>query len=111
MPALLPPKMKPDTDAAVSVDAPARLHLGFLDPSGTLGRRFGITDAELTALPAADDQSHKRQLGAVPSKPHAHLAVFDQHAGADDAAAFGPVEIVAAEDGQRVLPPAADAVV
>ena len=27
--------------AAVTVAAPARLHLGFLDPSGTLGRRFG----------------------------------------------------------------------
>ncbi len=26
---------------AVSVNAPGRLHLGFLDPSGTLGRRFG----------------------------------------------------------------------
>ena len=26
---------------AVSVCAPGRLHLGFLDPSGTLGRRFG----------------------------------------------------------------------
>jgi beta-ribofuranosylaminobenzene 5'-phosphate synthase len=25
----------------VRVDAPARLHLGFLDPAGTLGRRFG----------------------------------------------------------------------
>jgi beta-RFAP synthase len=25
----------------VRVDAPGRLHLGFLDPSGTLGRRFG----------------------------------------------------------------------
>ncbi len=41
MPALLPTAMKPDTDAVVSVDAPARLHLGFLDPSGSLGRRFG----------------------------------------------------------------------
>ena len=29
------------TRACVRVDAPARLHLGFLDPSGTLGRRFG----------------------------------------------------------------------
>ncbi|PXW91960.1 beta-RFAP synthase [Sphaerotilus hippei] len=28
-------------DRAVTVDAPARLHLGFLDPAGTLGRRFG----------------------------------------------------------------------
>ncbi len=33
--------MKPDADAVVSVDAAARLHLGFLDPSGSLGRRFG----------------------------------------------------------------------
>ena len=33
--------MNPDTAAVVSVDAPARLHLGFLDPSGSLGRRFG----------------------------------------------------------------------
>jgi len=28
-------------DRAVSVEAPARLHLGFLDPAGTLGRPFG----------------------------------------------------------------------
>ena len=27
--------------ARVRVAAPARLHLGFLDPSATLGRRFG----------------------------------------------------------------------
>jgi beta-ribofuranosylaminobenzene 5'-phosphate synthase len=41
MPTLLPTAMKPETDAVVAVDAPARLHLGFLDPSGSLGRRFG----------------------------------------------------------------------
>jgi beta-ribofuranosylaminobenzene 5'-phosphate synthase len=33
--------MPPGTERAVRVTAPARLHLGFLDPSGTLGRRFG----------------------------------------------------------------------
>jgi beta-ribofuranosylaminobenzene 5'-phosphate synthase len=27
--------------SAVTVDAPARLHLGFLDPSASLGRAFG----------------------------------------------------------------------
>ena len=32
---------KPTQHAAFSVRAPGRLHLGFLDPSGTLGRRFG----------------------------------------------------------------------
>ena len=42
MPAtLLSQPMKLDVGAVVSVDAPARLHLGFLDPSGSLGRRFG----------------------------------------------------------------------
>jgi beta-ribofuranosylaminobenzene 5'-phosphate synthase len=30
-----------DAKALVAVRAPARLHLGFLDPAGTLGRRFG----------------------------------------------------------------------
>jgi len=30
-----------DVPAAVRVCAPGRLHLGFLDPSGSLGRRFG----------------------------------------------------------------------
>lgn len=33
--------MRSRTETAVRVTAPARLHLGFLDPSGTLGRRFG----------------------------------------------------------------------
>jgi beta-ribofuranosylaminobenzene 5'-phosphate synthase len=31
----------PDLPAAVRVRAPGRLHLGFMDPAGTLGRRFG----------------------------------------------------------------------
>lgn len=31
---------RPEACAAVVVEAPARLHLGFLDPSGSLGRRF-----------------------------------------------------------------------
>ncbi|GLU32698.1 beta-ribofuranosylaminobenzene 5'-phosphate synthase family protein [Trinickia caryophylli] len=42
--------------SAVSVDAPARLHLGFLDPSGTLGRAFGslglVIDGEGTHIEA-----------------------------------------------------------
>ena len=32
---------RPRTGTLVRVEAPARLHLGFLDPSATLGRRFG----------------------------------------------------------------------
>ena len=41
MSVLMPPQMSNDRRTAVRVRAPARLHLGFLDPSGTLGRRFG----------------------------------------------------------------------
>lgn len=33
-----------------SVEAPARLHLGFLDPSGSLGRRFGSLGLTLDGL-------------------------------------------------------------
>ncbi|WP_428422932.1 beta-ribofuranosylaminobenzene 5'-phosphate synthase family protein [Methylibium sp.] len=33
--------LRPATDSVVVVRAPGRLHLGFLDPSATLGRRFG----------------------------------------------------------------------
>ncbi|HWT20211.1 MAG TPA: beta-ribofuranosylaminobenzene 5'-phosphate synthase, partial [Variovorax sp.] len=47
----------------VSVSAPGRLHLGFLDPSGSLGRAFGslglvidgfTTDVELSASASSD---------------------------------------------------------
>jgi beta-ribofuranosylaminobenzene 5'-phosphate synthase len=33
--------MRPDGHDALTVRAPGRLHLGFLDPAGSLGRRFG----------------------------------------------------------------------
>jgi len=36
-----PPPLRNPVRAAIRVCAPGRLHLGFLDPSGTLGRRFG----------------------------------------------------------------------
>ena len=39
--AVVPPIPRADAAAAVGVCAVGRLHLGFLDPSGTLGRRFG----------------------------------------------------------------------
>ena len=90
MPTLLPPTMNTDTDAVVSVDAPARLHLGFLDPSGSLGRRFGSiglvidgpatqvvigtadVDAVLAATPAAQSE-----IG----RAAAHLQRLREHTG------------------------------
>lgn len=68
MPTMAPPTTPAERTSAragVGVRAPGRLHLGFLDPSGTLGRRFGSiglvidgfeTEIELTASPR--DQLH-----------------------------------------------------
>jgi beta-RFAP synthase len=41
MSAVMRPARSADAVTAVSVSTAGRLHLGFLDPSGTLGRRFG----------------------------------------------------------------------
>ncbi len=53
---------KQDTTTSVRVTAPARLHLGFLDPSGQLGRRFGSIGlaidepaTEITVRPSAEE--------------------------------------------------------
>lgn len=49
-----PTPLRPALDRGVGVHAPGRLHLGFLDPSGSLGRRFGslglVVDGFETAL-------------------------------------------------------------
>lgn len=57
-----PGKMSSSSLATVAVEAPARLHLGFLDPSASLGRRFAslglVIDGmstHLTMAPAARD--------------------------------------------------------
>jgi len=52
--------MRTDSDSVLTLRAPGRLHLGFLDPAGSLGRRFGSlglvidgieTEVELSASP------------------------------------------------------------
>ena len=60
-----PPAGRAAARAGVSVRAPGRLHLGFLDPSGTLGRRFGSIglvidgfETELELGPAPRDELH-----------------------------------------------------
>ncbi|HSV58840.1 MAG TPA: beta-ribofuranosylaminobenzene 5'-phosphate synthase family protein [Variovorax sp.] len=59
---LLAQAMVVDSRASVSLRAPARLHLGFLDPGASLGRRFGSlglvidgfeTEVEISAAPSA----------------------------------------------------------
>jgi len=74
----------------VNVSAPGRLHLGFLDPSGTLGRSFGslgvvidgfTTELELTAADsdrlAADTPAAEAEL----DRAAAHLQRLKQRSG------------------------------
>ena len=90
MSALLPPTMSPETRACVTVDAPARLHLGFLDPSGSLGRRFGSVGLVIGGLqtqveisPAAADAvlaataDAQQEIG----RAMAHLQRLREHTG------------------------------
>ena len=68
MSALMPPLQpvqRVDAAAAASVCAAGRLHLGFLDPSGSLGRRFGSIglaidgfQTEVIIAPATRDEFH-----------------------------------------------------
>lgn len=60
------------TAASARVCAAARLHLGFLDPSGTLGRRFGSLGlvingfhTEVQVTPAGRDELHADTLAAA----------------------------------------------
>ena len=76
--------------SAVLVRAPARLHLGFMDPSGTLGRRFGslglvidgpVCEVEMSLAAAdiwlADDALCAAEL----PRASAHLLALRQHSG------------------------------
>lgn len=85
-----PPAGRAAARAGVSVCAPGRLHLGFLDPSATLGRRFGsiglvidgfATEVELAGAPRdllqADDAAAQAEL----DRAAAHLATLREHSG------------------------------
>ena len=63
------PKISPDgvqamnAEAAVSVTVPARLHLGFIDLEGGLGRRFGSVGLAVSGLDAVVEAKAARQSG------------------------------------------------
>lgn len=56
-----------NAQVSIQVDAPARLHLGFLDPSATLGRRFAslglVIEGMSTRLAVAGSTSNEVVLG------------------------------------------------
>jgi beta-RFAP synthase len=74
------PMTMPSTPVAVRVRAPARLHLGFLDPAATLGRRFGSLGLAIEGFDTVVDMARSEATG-WPSWPAA-LAT-DRAIGAD----------------------------
>jgi beta-RFAP synthase len=60
------PSTRSATRTAVGVRAPGRLHLGFLDPAGTLGRRFGSIGIVI------DEFETEIELGAASDRDTLH---------------------------------------
>ena len=78
------PAARPVVGRSITLHAPGRLHLGFLDPAGTLGRRFGSlglvidgfeTEIELAAaatdLLSAGPDAQDSDIGRVAAYLHA----------------------------------------
>lgn len=88
--ASIPATMSPAA-ASVLVEAPARLHLGFLDPSASLGRRFAslglVIDGlstQLSVAPAVHDVVDVPEAGgdAMRERLARHLDVLKRETGA-----------------------------
>jgi beta-ribofuranosylaminobenzene 5'-phosphate synthase len=74
--------------ASVTVSAPARLHLGFLDLNGGLGRRFGSIGLAISGLATRltlRPSSRMRVEGPDAERVRMHIATMQQLLGRDDA--------------------------
>lgn len=90
MPSLSPLPARPEALVAAAVRAAGRLHLGFLDPDASLGRRFGSLgvvidgfETELELSPADTDQlvaDHPAAQAELP-RAAAHLARLRERSG------------------------------
>lgn len=89
---MTPPSSQPALSSPVIVDAPARLHLGFLDPNGSLGRRFASVGLVIDGLPTTVEACLARHnevvvgpgIGAEVQARLAHyLATLQRATGAD----------------------------
>lgn len=105
-----PPPSAPRAEAraGVSVRAPGRLHLGFLDPSGSLGRRFGSIglvidgfETELELSPAERDSLRADTPEAEAELPRAaaHLRVLRERTGCTEPLALRLRRVLPAHAG------------
>ncbi|HET7796054.1 MAG TPA: beta-ribofuranosylaminobenzene 5'-phosphate synthase family protein [Rhizobacter sp.] len=84
-------RLATDSHRLLKLRAPGRLHLGFLDPAGSLGRRFGslglvidgiATELELSASSSADEVLAADAAAQVEVERAArYLAVLREHTG------------------------------
>ncbi|WP_310732308.1 beta-ribofuranosylaminobenzene 5'-phosphate synthase family protein [Ideonella sp. A 288] len=94
--------------ARVSIRAPGRLHLGFLDPAGTLGRRFGslglVIDGFETEVELCDSQAPRISATgpaerAEVERAAAHLHELQRHSGRPDPLHLRLVRVLPAHAG------------
>ena len=78
--------------ASIRVRAPARLHLGFIDPGASLGRRYGsiglVIDGpatELTLMPSAPGDTIVGADDEIAARLRSHLATLRRAGAPDDA--------------------------
>jgi beta-ribofuranosylaminobenzene 5'-phosphate synthase len=60
-----PVTLRSATDSVIGVRAPGRLHLGFLDPSGSLGRRYGSLGLVIDGFETAIELSASHRPGVT----------------------------------------------
>lgn len=103
-----PSAPRAEARAGVSVRAPGRLHLGFLDPSGSLGRRFGSIglvidgfETELELAPAGRDALRADTPEAETELARAadHLRVLRERTGRDSPLALRLRRVLPAHAG------------
>jgi beta-ribofuranosylaminobenzene 5'-phosphate synthase len=100
-----PPTTRP---GVLTLHAPGRLHLGFLDPAATLGRPFGSlglviegfeTVVELQGASVDSVTGVTAAAIAETGRARAHLALLREHTGCRDALALRLLQVLPAHAG------------
>ena len=97
-----------ESDLAVRLCAPGRLHLGFLDPGGSLGRRFGSlglvidgfeTEIELSASSVDETVACSPAARAEVERAAGYLSTLQRHTGLRERLHLKLVRVLPAHSG------------
>lgn len=104
----LPDPMFAELRPALTLRAPGRLHLGFLDPTGSLGRRFGSlglvingfeTEVELSASPAVQVTASGFAERAEIERASRYLHLLQSHSAQHEPLHLRLVQVLPAHAG------------